>query len=200
MNYLQNTYGPNGSNFTEVIDDRNNNLHPNQIQMEQQYLSNIPYENFSAMDGNNSQTWSMNESLPNITSNYSEQNPSFSLDNSNQQDISTSSSYEPQLQYDNNYIPPINDNQDIQDVHHAPSVPNPLPLNFPHFEFEIPGFKIFVVPTTTNLTNLDNVQNQFQNDSFSSNNNNNSIQFQQQNQNTFINDSFNFNNFNNFSI
>ncbi|RIA88052.1 hypothetical protein C1645_826935 [Glomus cerebriforme] len=159
MDHLQDIHE---SNFTEVIDDRINNLQqPNQGQ----YSLNVPpyqqYDDFSTM-GN--QARFMDENPPTslyTTGNY-EQHPSFSFIN-NEQITSTSLSYEPQ--YNNNYIPHIQSPPD--DVQN--------PFNFPHFEFEIPGFKIFIVPTVSNLTNLNNVQNQFQNDSFSSHINNNSI-------------------------
>ncbi|RIA88053.1 hypothetical protein C1645_739682 [Glomus cerebriforme] len=181
MDYSQDTHG---SNFTEVIDDRINNLqHPNQSQMGQNSL-NVPYQqydDFSTMD----QDLFVDESSPNLpyTTNYYEQHPSFYNEFNNEQVTSTSSSYEPQD--NNNYIPHIQSPSDVQ---------NSLPLDLsPHFEseFEIPGFKIFIVaiPTISNLSNLNNVQNQSQNDS-SFLFNNNSIQFQHQNQNYFTNDSF----------
>ncbi|CAB4427070.1 unnamed protein product [Rhizophagus irregularis] len=179
--------------FTEIINDGNNHLQqPTVNQMEHTrmehyqmeydqmgYIPNVPYNNnfnisrdpsdtTTYTTGNYEESSLMDNQLGTSTQYY---HPTF-----------TTSYHAPQynfpLLYDiqqNNFNTPQTDNSEI-------------------FRFNIPGFKIIVIPNSVNLANLD-LQNLFPQDS---NPNIVTENSQTHSQNTFgLNDSFDFNNFSN---
>ncbi|RIA82761.1 hypothetical protein C1645_834868 [Glomus cerebriforme] len=167
-NPLQNNVNNTHDRF---VDNRFNNYSStstNVINMEQHSTNSLcNYTDFSATEGNNM--------LASYATNNYEQQTTFSFLN-NEHVISTTqsystitSSYAPQyIDHNVNQNPP----QYIQNTSQ--------PLNFPQtnnsqiFRFEVPGFKIIIIPTTSSiLTSLD-MQIESHNVSFSNNTTDNS--------------------------
>ena len=156
------------------------------------YSSNLPPTNViqeqpSSNTSYNNLTTSYDFSAASYAANNYEQQPMFY----NEHATSTLQSY------------PTNSSNSGHNVNSSPLINFPQINNPEIFRFEIPGFKIVVVPTTlttspcSNLTNL-NMQNHLQDHTFSNIITYNSqSQFQQQQRNSLdVNESFiNFNNF-----